>query len=439
MIYSRLHRRENKKTISLLAIVGGCMVILLAYIVVRDLRLKNGWEQVRGIERLEVVNISPHGFDVVWSTRSIPQEKQWVEWRGANQGREGQEEAEQIGTIYKASMHKLHSEENYTFRIRVGGSTYVLDNLTYNHVFLPKEIQELPISPAYGKALLPSGKPYAHGLLIYEVEGFFPIATFTKSTGEWLLPLTGLVNKKTMTITALSDGLPVTIRFFSYPQGSIRTTVGQTRPLQQAIIVGTTTIIASTEMQKGLVLGVINKESNTPARQIPSIIYPKEKALIPGNRPLIRGQAIPGRDGVAFIQGPRKQYSYRATADINGEWIVQYPLPLESGEYLFSFTTVDINNVPITLRRSFSIIKSGEQVLGEATGSPTLVPTLPTSTYISPSLSPTILPTVIQYPTIVPTRFIPTTTPPVTGGGMASFAYLALFCIIVGAGLVLAF
>lgn len=440
MIYSRLYKRENKKALYALACFAATIVGLWLFLFIRDMGLKNGWEHVKGINRLQVVNIAPTGFEVVWSTEQAPQEAQWVEWKNKKGNTQGKVEVERIGDSYRSAIHGLEAANTYTFKIRTGAKTYILDTLAVSEVTLPKEAKELPISPAYGKVLLPSGKPYANGLVLYEVEGFYPVATVTKGTGEWLLPLTGLVKRQTTTILPISDTLPVTIRLFSYPKGSTRTTVGQTRPLRQSIIAGTTQTVASLNPQSTAVLGATAEGAVVNSNEIqPSIVYPKERALIPGNKPLMRGVAIPGKDVLALIQGPTKQYSYRSTADSKGEWIIQYPLALESGAYTFSISTVDKNGFALTLRRSFSIIKSGEQVLGEATGSPTLAPTVPAPTYASPTTAPTIQPTTAQYPTAVPTRFVPTATPPVSGGGMTTFAYIALFCIVLGAGLVLAF
>lgn len=400
--------------------------------------MKNGWEKTQGIDRLQVFNITPHGFEVAWTTKAEVKDEQWVEWKNQKGNEEGKGSVEKIGDVYRSSILDLRPGNTYTYKVRVGTKTYVLSNLTSSLITLPVESKELPISPAYGKVLLPTGRPYANGLITYEIDGFFPIATFTKGTGEWLLPLTGLVDKKTLKIVPISDTFPVTIRLFSYPKGSIHTTVGQTRPLRQAITAGATLRVAMASNNE-VVLGANTNASvgKTPAQ--PSIVYPKERALIPGSRPLMRGTAIPGRDVLAYIQGPTKQYSYRTVADAKGEWLVQYPLPLEPGSYTFSISTVDKSDFALTLRRSFSIIKSGEQVLGTATGSPTLIPTSPIVPTYSPTTVPTVQPTSGVYPTALPTVLAPTASQPISGGGITGFAYAAIFLIVVGAGLVLAF
>ncbi len=433
-----MYKRENKKLLSILSCIGIVMLSLWLFLFIKDLGLKNGWEKAQGITNLQVINISPHGFDVAWATKEAVKEDQWVEWKNQKGNEEGKVVGEKIGDIYHSSILDLQPGSTYTYKVRVGTKTYVQNNLVQTSVLLPMESKELPISPAYGKVLLPNGRPYSNGLLTYEIDGFFPIATFTKGTGEWLLPLTGLVDKKTLKITSISDAFPVTIRLFSYPKGSIHTTVGQTRPLRQAITAGAT-LRAEIAPNNEVVLGA-NTIAGTGLVQLqPSIVYPKERAIIPGSKPLMRGLAIPGKDVLAYIQGPTKQYSYRTVADAKGEWLIQYPLPLEAGAYLFSVSTVDKNGFPLTLRRSFSIVKSGEQVLGTATGSPTLAPTSPIVPTNLPTGTPTIQPTSGIYPTAVPTLFVPTATPPITGGGMTGFAYAAVFCIVVGAGLVLAF
>jgi len=439
MVYSKLYKRENKKVLLSLTLIGISVVVLWLFLFIQDLGYKNGWEKTQGIERLQVVNKNPHGFDIIWLTKQPVKEQQWVEWK-SNDSSQGRGVVEQVGTIYRSSITGLKPQNTYTFKVRVGNKTYILNNLISSSVLLPKESKELPISPAYGKALLPSGKPYSNGLLIYEVEGFSPLAAITKETGEWLLPLTGLINNKTGAIASVSDNLPVTIRLFSYPNGSIHATVGRTRPLQQAITAGTTRQLAKTN--NGTVLGIDASKNTIPEGQLePSILYPKERALIPGNKPLMRGTALPGRDVLAYIQGPLRQYSYRTIADSKGEWLIQYPLPLEPGNYKFSITTLDKSGHSLTLRRSFLIVKSGEQVLGVATNSPTLIPT-PTIIAVIPTIAPTGIPTIqptliATNPTSMPTIVTPTLK--VAGGGINGALMAALFCIVIGAGLILAF
>lgn len=426
MSYSALYIKKSQRTLRVLGIVSFLSLLIGTLLFIKQLGQQNGWQKIDGIDRLYVVNRSSHGFDVAWSTKNSVKEDQWVEV-GTKKGvypiiskRENNSEP------YYATIIGLRADTTYYFRVRVGMKTYILPPLASDIVYTPKEVKEQPISPAYGRVVLPSLRPYVNGLLIYEIDGYYPLAVFTKETGEWLLPLTGLIEKKSNSITSVTEGSPVSIKLFSYPEGTVRTLVGQTRPLRQAITAGTSLGLAQTMQGKGeSVLGVSSIKNSS------SITYPKEGALIPGNTPLIRGTAPIGTDVIVLIQALAKQYSYRAKTDEKGDWLVQYPFVLEPGKYVVLATIENSIGAPtIIVRRTFSIIKSGEQVLGVATDSPTLVPTVVIPTYANPTVIPT-------------NRFVspivPTATPPVTGGGMSGFLFGALFCIVVGVGLVLAF
>lgn len=440
MAYSSYYVKKSHKSLLVLGIISLFSLVIGGIILFRQVGRQNGWQKTKGIERLAVVNISSHGFEVVWSTKDPVTEDQWIEWGTRKDAFTEKQNAEYTNGIYHANVKGLTADTSYYYRIRKGTKTYELNFLVDAHIKTPKEVQEKPISPAYGKVLLPSGKPYANGLLTYEIDGYYPLAVFTKETGEWLIPLTGLIDKKSNAIRSVGDSASVSLKLFSYPDGNMRTTVSQTRPLRQAITAGISLRLAQTP-QEGSVLGQNSQGAVPQIKGQPSIIYPKENAIIPGSTPLIRGIAGSSQDVTVLIQGPTKQYSYRTKADEKGDWLVKYPLALEAGRYTIAATTAGEGGFPLTIRRVFSIIKSGEQVLGEATGSPTLIPTVPVvPTYAPPVSTPTSIntfPTLVS--TLVPTRFIPTATPPVTGGGISTYLFAALFCIVVGAGLVLAF
>jgi hypothetical protein len=437
--------KKGRKTLLILGVCAVISLVIGGSIFIQQTAKKNGWQQITGIETLYIVNRTAHGFELVWSTKKDVEDTQWVEV-GTKQGEYPiVASLDNNNGVYTASITGLEANTHYYFRIRVGDKTYTLPSLVSNEITTPKEVIEKPISPAYGKVLLPSTKPYANGLLIYEIDGFYPLAVFTKQTGEWLLPLTGLVEKKNNKIATVSDLTPVLIKLFSYPEGALRTSVGQTRPLKQAILAGSTLRLAQAPAQKGEVLGV-GSQTTLPQQDnnISQILYPKENAVIPGSTPLIKGTAPAGKDVLVLIQGS-KQYSYRTKADDKGNWLIQAPVALEFGRYAITVTIQNGVGATTIVKRNFSIIKSGEQVLGVATGTPTLTPTVIVPTYASPTTAPTLAltptetPTIAMYPTTVPTYFVPTATPPVTGGGVSPYLFGALFCIVIGAGLVLAF
>lgn len=440
MTYSALYIKKGQKTLAILGVVALVSFFVGITLFIRQIGKQNGWQKTSGIDKLYVVNRSPHGFEVIWSTKNATKEDQWVEAGTKKDTFTIASTFENIGSVNHATITGLKPDTNYYFRVRVGTKTYNLPSLISQTIRTPKEVKEKPVSPAYGKVMLPSTRPYANGFLIYEIDGYYPLAVMTKETGEWLIPLTGLVERKSNTIASIADSNQVLIKLFSYPDGNIRTTVGQTRPLKQAMTAGTSLHIAQTlKKTDESVLGSSTQSSPQVPSETSTIVYPKENAIIPGNTPLIKGTGPIASNVNVLIQGPTKQYSYRTKANETGNWLVQNPIVLEPGRYTIHVSIDSDSVTPIILRRSFSIIKSGEQVLGVATGTPTLVPTMPpiVPTYSSPTITPinTLYPTTA----ILPTRFVPTATPPVTGGGMSGFLFGSLFCIIVGAGLVIAF
>jgi uncharacterized surface anchored protein len=69
----------------------------------------------------------------------------------------------------------------------------------------------------------------------------------------------------------------------------------------------------------------------------------------------------------------------------DGMWRYTPPKPLSEGKQSVTITTSDAKNQTVALTHVFEILKSGTQVLGEATPSATLTPTIdmtptPTST-----------------------------------------------------------
>lgn len=437
MIYSKLivSKRINKnvRTLGFAAVV---MVLASVSLFIHRFFLVNGLNTIGSLQNVQIVNLTSNSVGVVWDSQSDVQVNQWVEWGESMNIMSHKSDPIKDRSILFATITHLDPDKTYYIRIRSYRGSYTWQGKRVIKVHTPKISQVHPKTPAYGKVILPSGRVYANGIIFFEVDGYVPVVTFTKETGEWLIPINGFVDKKTNTLITLSDGTKVTIRIPSTPNTTVHTTFKQITPLTKVIVVGSSISLAQSTQED--VLGLSTEQKSQALKQ-PSISYPKEGALIPGNTPLIKGTAVENKELNILIQGPKKQYSYRVVANDEGDWLVQYPLVLEPGKYVVSAITQDRSGFKLTLRRSFSIIKSGEQVLGEATGSPTLVPTSPPVS--PPTIVPTqnILPTQLTSPSPIPTRFVPSPTPPKTGGELNGYLFTAVVCIVLGAGLVLVF
>ncbi len=150
------------------------------------------------------------------------------------------------------------------------------------------------------------------------------------------------------------------------------------------------------------------------------IIYPREGGTIPGTRPLIKGFAEPGMD----VKGSFKQENrlFQVTANEKRYWEYEPSFDFQPGEHELVIETIDSTGRKYVQSRLFRILKSGESVLGDATGSATL----------TPSPTPTPDPTATPSPTIQISS-----TPPVTGLNIVPLTLISLVLIVIGAGIVL--
>lgn len=448
MIYSRLTAKFKKKevfSLKTMAFVAFVSVTVFIIVFAQSVFKKQGWIQKDVIKSAITANISPTGFEFAW-TDSISEGDRWIEWGDRVGVYTNKIYPIKKGDVYIVSFTGLEPQKEYFFRVRAGNYTLTHGKEVFFKVTTPKKEKQRPVSPAYGKIIATSGTSLSEVVLIYEIENKHPLMTVVKSSGEWLIPLSEVVSKKTNLLETVRDEEPIQIRILGQKESIARGRVVHTRPAVRLLQVNLFTRLDEEGGSSGGVLGEYTSSESSTQLQ-PQIIYPKERALVPGNTPLIRGVGVPGKEVSVLIKGPKLQYAYRAEINSKGEWIVQYPLALEQGTYTITATTVDKSNFPLSLNRIFTIIKSGEQVLGDATGSPTLAPTgnpiQPTSIPLSPTLQPTITPILPTYsmPTLIPTSpstVLPTAIPNL-GGGSNMFGVMSVVLILIGSIFVLAF
>ena len=106
------------------------------------------------------------------------------------------------------------------------------------------------------------------------------------------------------------------------------------------------------------------------------ILFPRDSAVIPGGKPLIKGASFAGNQVIVSIDND-PGLSYKVSADKQGVWSVILSTNLPVGGHTLKARSTDTEGKETILSRNFSVAKSGEQVLGEATAeaSPTLMPT----------------------------------------------------------------
>ncbi len=313
-------------------------------------------------------------------------------------------------------LEKLKPNTTYFYKIIVGNQIVEAQGgqaFTFSTLDTINKVSS--VKPAYGKIVSPKGKPVEDAIVVAMIDGAFPLSTLTKSSGEWLIPFNFVIDSKTKGLKVLSDSQLITISIYDENNTStIKSTVNSINQLP--------TIELGKNYELGASGGSVLSASNQTPKEVNSvqITFPKRNAIIPSANPLIKGTGVPEFNIALTIVGQKKTINTRTRVGADGTWKADDVRNLSPGEYTLTISTRDNQNKPVVKTSSFTIAKSGEQVLGEAT----------------PEASPTLAPTTTPTPVLV-TNLSP--SPPVTGASPLPFVFASTALIIVGLGLLLAF
>lgn len=280
-------------------------------------------------------------------------------------------------------------------------------------------------SNSYGKILMENGRPVDGAIVLITVADCQPISTTTKITGEWLASVYCLRNSNKTQPEAPQENTIVKIEIVdeSGQTSSISTVFSKIGPIP-TLVLGQNIDL---RQEKNDVLSVSDEAASARKISAIDIVLPKENAPISGLRPIFKGTAIPNSKIEITIESKRAQ-SYNIYSDKDGIWTLVPYYKLEPGKHKLTVVTKDKNGKTLELVRNFTILKSGERVLGEATPSGQLSVTEAPSPVPSIQISPTPEPT-----QIVVTQVSLTATPPVTGGGMVPLVFVGTFLATFGA------
>jgi len=283
------------------------------------------------------------------------------------------------------------------------------------------------LNPAYGKVIRENGEPLENAIVTLSFDKAYSLVALSKTTGEWLLPLNTILNKSTLKVqtVGLEDKLSIEILGDDKKKTQIIADLASVSPLPQTVIIGKNYTFLSKEDVLSASTG-----NKTQTSKI-DILFPKESAVIPGGKPLIKGTALPGNEVKVTIDSA-KNFSFKTTANKDGFWSIILSDELSSGTHTLKIITKNTAGKEIQMTRKFIIAKSGEKVLGEATAeaTPTLIPTSTPPILLSPTIFYT--PYTTQSPTI-------SITPPTSGIDVIPVGVASASLIILGIGILLAF
>ncbi len=341
---------------------------------------------------------------------------------------------------HHVSVKNLSPNTKYYFIINSGNHKFLDGINPYVITTAPKLETPIELEPAYGTVIDQYNQPAEGALVILTLPHALPLSTLVKNSGNWLIPLTTVRDNNLKPYQAQNNTVESIQIYYSlneHEQASVTTDINNHSPVPTVTLGKTYNfqgLQGKKETEQNQSESTANKSQadlNLTANQKNkvSIINPEEGATFVTNKPLFRGQGIPGKEVLIEIEA-KKKINGKTTVGKDGLWSWTPPIELSPDEHKLKITTVDENNKEIVLERNFLVFKSGTQVLGEATPSAQLTPTITItvggitpSASLTPSFSPSLTPT-------------PTTQIPVSGGIFPTLSLITIGSIFLVFGLI---
>lgn len=432
MIYSDFYVKEKTKVPTIL----GLFIVLMSAVFLGRVFMTETSTTTRAskktVRRLDITNISPVQSSIYW--QSDNKESGWIVYSDdaknvTNIALDDRDVSEKKSTYlnHYVTLRDLQAGKQYYFKIVTGNQIVVSPDGSLFSFKTPTNSPGKPIlPPANGKVEKPNLAPQDNAIVVLYVDGYIPLSTITKPTGEWLIPLNSFYDKDTLENKSLSANQKCRVEIINEDGqvSALTCTLSRLSPVAQTTIIGKD---YNFQADTNNVLSAMTSFTSGSGKSI-DIIYPIEGSIIPGKAPLIKGVALP-QAKVYITVNSQKTYSAVVTADGEGLWNYLVPGNLELGNHTITIKTKNIDGKDLTIERKFVIVANGDEgkVLGVASAAPTTV--------ITPTIAPTsyTYPTTTLAPIVSPTALLPsglTDTIPALGG----FSLIA-----VGLGVLLVF
>jgi hypothetical protein len=392
-------------------LVGILLVLMIVGTVIffteRALRAPSSASGSLTPKNVKMTNMSDNTFTVSWVTES-PATGTLLVTSSERSNRIYYDERDANGklgsfTAHMVSVRDAKPNTEYSFRILSNGKEFKDSDKTYalrTPATLPSV--ENGLEPAYGTIRTPDGLP-AEGALVYlTLEGGQELSALTKPTGLWLIPLaqvrtadlrsslppaertdeTILISHQTGDSSVLTDSLndsPVpdvtTGQVYDFRK------LNANKPTAAPLALATPPPAQPTQPAVGgAVLGTTTNKV--------TLSTPAQNAALPTTLPLFSGTGVPEKF-ISLTIGITQPISGSVKVKADGTWSFTPPKHISPGKQSVTITTVDTAGKTVAITHAFEVLKSGTQVLGDATPSGTLT--------ISPT--PTIFSTISGTPT----------------------------------------
>lgn len=419
----------------------------------------------KSLKSIEVVNVTSNQVGVFWEA-SEP-DKGWILYG------ETENDLKNIA-LDERDLQSVQTTRRYHFVILkdlLPNTQYYFNIISDNEVIknsldkpftvttLSSNFATNKISPVYGKIVYENGSPAQNSFAMVQINGAYPILSLSSATGEWLNSLQFIVSKNTNAPIFIEQSTPITIQFFDDSfQSTVRSTPQNSRPIPQIIVLGNNYSFVNVKDVMGAFDDYQKRLESTLKASVNDfsfkLKFPKNNAVIPGSAPIIKGEGVPGKAVTMKINNVSSSLA-TTTVNTDGEFSFSLSSPLDPGKYTLLVESSDSNNRKQKIEHIFTIIKSGERVLGEQTSTPSasltpsrnVSPTRPVSV-ITITVVPTseVLATQTPTPTLLPSPTLQLTSapslpkePPVSGATLVPYALGGLGIVLISIGSFLVF
>lgn len=425
MVYSDIYFKKQNKFSVILAVMAGLSIFsfTLFFFGSQSAPATRASKQI--LKKHLIVNLTTNQVGIFWQTEK--KELGWIVYGEKEDSvnaivlDERDLESKKTPSYYHYVLLKnLDKDKIYYYKIVSANEILGRgNNSAFSFMTAKGTNASVSIKPTYGKVTGANGEPAQNAFILLHYPDAFPLLTLAKSTGEWLIPLQVMINQASMMGMVANEKERVRFEIMTenLSQTIINAPLHKSSPFPQTIVVGKDYDFSSEEE----VLAATTINSASPLAPI-DIVFPKEGAIIPAVRPLLKGVALPKKE-VSLLINSHPRFAQKVITDNKGQWKSEVSMAIAPGTYILLMTTEDDKGKEVKLQRNFVVAKSGEQVLGDATGS--AIPT-PTST-------------VQEYPTATPTISVISPTPPVSGIDNKIFMYASVVLMIMGAGFLIVF
>lgn len=455
-LYLRPHYRPSKLLISLALIVVVSFGIF--YFSSDSVPTRASKKTVK---KQEIVNVTPRQVGIYWESDNA--DESWILYGDSNKNIAtvapdiftAKGEAPKR-TYHYAELKNLNPDTTYYYVI-------VSDNEIIQSQDKPFTVRTSSsvgssgsLTPAYGKIARSSGEAAKNTIVMLSIPEAYPLLAITGNTGEWLVPLQYFVSRSKGTYVIVTEDTMAQITAFSQKDVSkVNTILAKTHPLPQTVVLGENYTFLDPASVLSAQTQAHTQDTSTLRSYSVAIRYPRNNSVVPGTAPLIKGYGIPGHTVTVTINS-NPVFTSRVAVDKEGQWSVPIDRTFMPGKYILSAITENQNNRLVEIKHTYTLIKSGERVLGESTSTPsatvkpnptsavfTPTPTsrattpLPTSSFITPTSTINgVTPTVAVTP--YGSSETPTPPPPVSGvGNIAPYLMTGMGLMVVGAGVLL--